>query len=278
MVVRAWVSRVRLVGPALLALAVVGHGGVAEAAAGSELRTTIVSRTEPLPPGFATTLVSVRCPSGYEVTAGGGEAADPAADNLLETYPRTPTSWATRATRGAGASGDSTLTTYAVCAKNVRLRGRGGVGDYAGGQQLGRSGILCPNDFSPLGAGFAFANPGFDSSGTLIAATPRNSRVTKVRFRQGNPDQFRVTAVCAKPRVQLERAEVPLPPTLEPQFVQARCPRGTKMLGGGVAGTDTQDRITGSFPSGRRTWTAIGLRFVGSTTSTLEATAVCRDQ
>lgn len=241
---------------ALLAL------GVAQAA-----KLTGKSETASLPNDSDTHRLDVACPKGSRATGGGIRLDDDVNDFVQGTYPNLG-GWRVAAFRRNISPGPSRFTAYVRCLRSKKVTNVSEKVDLIDTATLDTAFAKCPKGTWIGGGG---GELGDDVNDYLSGSYPYSNRQW-LALGHGNATMA-AHAVCiggAKPKIRTKAFEMPGDDATHK--VTVKCPKGTLATGGGGRLDDPLGNyFQGSYPTGKRKWTAAGFD-----TGVLTAYVVCR--
>ena len=243
------------------ALLVVGVAGAAKLSGESETAT--------LPNDDDTHRLDVTCPEGSTATGGGIRLRDDLNDFVQGTYPYID-GWRVAAYRRSSSTGPSTFTAYVRCIKSKKVANISEKIGLTDPSALDTVFAKCPKGTWISGGG---GQLGDDVNDYLSGSYPYSNRQWLALGR--GSATLASDALCtegAKPKIRTKSFE--MPGDDDTHEVTAKCPRGTVSTGGGGRLSDpVGNYFQGSYPTGKRKWTAAGFD-----TGTLTAYVVCRKQ
>lgn len=216
----------------------------------------------------------ISCPRGFRIASGGFEVRDPDYDTGLASRSAGVRRWRSSAVRSSARSRDSSLTTYGVCVKNSGVVIAKRRVDYPDPAIPATLDVECPPGLKPIGGGGGFTEP--TSSGRILESLP-HGRGWRFSARQAGTGVLRAEVLCTTDlHLTLVSRVDGLPADAVWRTSRVTCPRGTRAVGGGGGVSGPVDWLLGSFPTGRRSWVAVGLRPVFEPTpGELIVAAIC---
>lgn len=246
---------------------VVAAVGVAQAA--SPGLATKTSSTG-LPNDNTTHVLVTNCGGSSKVVGGGVRNGEPSIDYLQGTFPKGRSGWKGLAYRATSAVGSSTTKTFARCIAGAPVVVRSKTVVLPGTSTPTPVVAKCPSGTRVTGGG---AELGDNVNDFVQGTYPKRKHAWKaVGYRPFAAGDATVTAhaLClGDGRVTQVKKSKPMGAGLT--RVVAKCPRGSRVLGGGTQiEDDLTDYVSGSYPKGKRSWVA-----EGHGTSELIAHATC---
>jgi hypothetical protein len=227
---------------------------MAGAASGAKLTTK--SETATLPADSDTHTVTAKCPKGAKVTGGGIQLSDDLNDFVQGTYPEGKRKWTAAAWRDATIFiTDTEFTAFARCAKGVKVSTESATTSLENDLAAHAVTAKCPKGTKVTGGGARLAD---DVNDYVSGSFPASKREWTAEGH--GADNLTVLARCLKgKRVTRASNSLDMPDDGATHTVTAKCPKGTKMTGGGVELSEPYDDfLQGSYPTGKRGWTAAG--------------------
>jgi hypothetical protein len=256
-----------------LVSAIVGVLVLAGVAYGASVTTK--SKTKTLPPDGAAHDATAKCSSG-KVTGGGVKLSDPVNDLAQASHPAGKHGWRAGAYRSNLQSTNAKYTVFARCLDKGRLSTKTKLRGLPSDGNAYLATVKCPLGTKPAGGGAKLT----DETNDFFQGTyPSGERSwTAVAASGFGGTKFAAQARCLKGHdlVRKSKSRTLLNDDLA-HAVTAKCPRGTKVTGGGVKLKDaTNDFVVGTYPVGKRRWTAVGERYSGNSgNGKVTAFAVC---
>ena len=229
-----------------LTAAVVGVLALGAATAlGGELKRK--SSTEPLPTDVQSHFATAKCPPKHKLTGGGAQLADVVTLQGQDiSRPLNKREWTAQGFNSGGA--DSEVTAHVICLKKAKVK-LASSADVSGDPPTATA--KCPKGTKLSGGGIDI-DP---DQATGLGSYPSGKREwTAV----GNDTPgLTAYAVCLKKRKVTRKEQTEeMTGSAEVETVTVKCKRGTKPTGGG-AQVDPEDGFyQGSYPDGKRGWTA----------------------
>jgi hypothetical protein len=219
--------------------------------------TKTKSTTVALPADDAPHQATAKCPAKYRTTGGGFRVGDAGEDLVGGSYPQGGRKWTALASRSGFFSSDSELTVLARCLANRDIGTFSMTTSLPGDENPYGVTAECPRGTKVVGGGIKLADPGDN----VLGSFPAGKRKWTAVANRGSALDSEVTAVARcldGGRVKRKSKTGPLLDDGEPHSFTAKCPKRTKALGGGAEPGPTAASIRGSYPVGKRKWTAIG--------------------
>jgi hypothetical protein len=119
------------------------------------------SKTRTLPSDITLTSVVAKCPKGTQLTGGGVEVGDPDVDSVEGSYPSGKSGWKGVAIRNA-ISGDSTVTSHALCVKHASTSVAKKAEALKDGGAVREAVAKCPKGTVVTGGGAQLSDPSQD--------------------------------------------------------------------------------------------------------------------
>jgi hypothetical protein len=235
--------------PALALLAVgFAHGA----------KVTTKSKTAVLPPDSESHSAVAKCPKAAKVTGGGILVGDADEDLIGGSQPTGGRRWTGNASRSNAHVDESTFTVFAVCLKDAGATTHATTRALPGDENPYSVTTKCPRGTKLVGGGIQLGDPG---SERVLGMFPSGKREWTAVANRGQAGDSELTAVarCADGVKVKRRSETgPLLDDGVPHSVTAKCPKRTRTLGGGAEPGPTAGSVRGSYPIGKRRWTAVG--------------------
>ena len=242
-------------GRVAVSASVVALLGLVTVAFGAKLTTKV--KTVPLPPDDEPHSVTAKCPKASKASGGGFQVRDPSTDLAGATYPTARRKWTSVASRSSLFKSGSELTVAVRCLKDARVKTRSKTAPLPGDENPHSVTAVCPKGTKVAGGGIRLADPGDNILGTFPAGKRKWTAVAN----RGSVVSSELTAIarCLEDVKVTARSETgPLLDDETPHTVTARCPKGTRVLGGGAETGPTAGSVRGSYPVGVRRWRTIG--------------------
>jgi hypothetical protein len=243
-----------------LIVAVLALGAlVAAGAYGAKLTTK--SETATLPADSDTHTVTAQCPKGAKATGGGIQLSDDVSDYVAGSYPAGRRAWTAAALRTASELTDAEFTAFARCLKGAKLVTKSvttGLTDDSAAHSVTAK---CPKGTKVSGGGVALSNDDPFNVAEPSGSYPSGKREWTAVGEAYEPGvELTAFARCLKRAKLIRRSEsFDMPDDSDTHTVTATCPKGTKATGGGIELSEPYDDYDqGSYPSGKRAWTAAG--------------------
>jgi hypothetical protein len=240
----------------LLAIALIGLAGLAASVAFGAQATTS-SETATLPSDSTTHTVTATCPRGTKATGGGIQLSDDYNDFAQGYYPAAGRGWTAAAWRSS--AGDAEVTAVARCLAGARMTTKAVRGDILDDGASHEVTATCPTGTKLAGGGAKLSLPDNNELGGSYPSGPREWTAIG-RAAGGGPGEIVASARCLKnAKVAARSEDLVIPDGNFSYPVTATCPKRTKATGGGAElSNNFGDYVQGSFPKGRRSWTAVG--------------------
>ena len=224
--------------------------GVAEAAKLSGKEETV-----PLPNDSDVHLLTLECPAGSEATGGGIRLEDDLNDFVQGTYPAGEDGWTVAAFRRDTLPDASSFTGLIRCWKSSRVTSVQEKVDLPDPLSLVTAFAECPPGTKVSGGG---GQLGDDVNDYLSGSYPYSSRKW-VALGHGSATMAS-HAVCVKgSKLKYRSKSITMPNDDATHEVTAKCPKRTWATGGGGrVENPLSEYFQGSYPSGKRKWTAAG--------------------
>jgi hypothetical protein len=216
---------------------------------------TTKSNTAALPGDATTHLVTVRCPDGTNSVGGGIRLSDAIDDYAQGSYP------GRRAWTAAGynsAPPDTEVTAFARCLRGARVSGVSKTAPVPADGSSHKAVAICPRGTRVAGGGIKIDDDDILETAGSYPSSPR--AWTAVARPTGTPGEVTAFARCLSGKKLIQRSRaINMPSDAQTHEVTARCPEGTKLTGGGLELAEPNGNyLQGSYPEGRRSWTAAG--------------------
>jgi hypothetical protein len=243
----------------LFAAALVALAAFAAVASGAKLSTKTATVTLP-PLTGETQAATAKCPKGTKATGGGLQLSAPTDDFFQGSYPVGKRRWTATGARNSGPEG-AELTAFARCLKDAKVSTETASLVLPADNNAHNVTAMCPRGTKVGGGGVQVSNDDF-----LVAAPdssfPSGKRTwTAVGETLAGAAGIDLTASarCLKhAKLVRSSATVEMPDDSEAHSVTVNCPNG-KAVGGGVELSEpTSEYPQGSYPVGKRSWTAWG--------------------
>jgi hypothetical protein len=223
-------------------------------ASGAKLSTK--SATATLPGDATTHSVTVKCPKGSKATGGGGQLSDDLNDFWQGSYPAGKRGWTADGYRNV--LGNAEFTVFARCLKKAKLSTQSATTAVPDDGQAHSATAKCPKGTKVSGGGVQLSAPDITEPGGSYPSGKREW--TGVGRPAGGPGELIVTARCLKGAKLVRKSRsFDMPDDGNTHEVTAKCPKRSKATGGGTQLSDPViDYVQGSYPTGKRVWTAAG--------------------
>jgi hypothetical protein len=244
---------------ASVATAVVALLGLAASLAfGAKLTTK--SATATLPADNATHTVTAKCAKGAKATGGGVQLSDDLDDYVEGSYPAGKRQWTAAGARPDFLTGDSQLTALARCLKGAKLKTESASITLPDDNDSHSVTAKCPRGTKVSGGGVQLSNDDFNIAEPNGSYPSSKREWTAVGEAYDPGIELIATARCLKKAKLIRRSEsFDMPDDNATHTVTAKCPKGTKTTGGGIELSEPyNDYVQGSYPTGKREWTAAG--------------------
>lgn len=226
------------------------------------------SKTETLPADGTTHRATVDCPAGTKPSGGGMRLSEDVDDYAQGNYPAGKRGWRGAAYRNP-LQPDAEFTVFARCLKGGNLSGVSKRANVPDDQTPKGATAKCPDGTALVGGGVRINS---DVDLEVNESHPAGKRGWRGAARPSSTaGKVFAYARCLKgAKVTRKSKTIEMPGDSATHEVTARCPKGTKMTGGGAKLADPQAYMQGSYPQGKRAWTAAGYD-----TGKLTAIALC---
>jgi hypothetical protein len=245
-------------------------------ASGAKLTTKTATTT--LPPDDVTHAATAKCPKGAKATGGGGQLTDPDNDYFQGSYPAGKRKWTATAARPDTFVGDEALTAFARCLKGAKLSMKSASTTLPDDSDAHSITAKCPKGTKVSGGGVKVSNDDYNVAEPDGSFPSGNREWTAVGEAYEPGVELTATARCLADAKLVRKSETAtLPGDATTHLATARCPRRTKATGGGVELSDPYDDFMaeGSYPTGKREWTAGAYRNPSVTDTEFTAHVVC---
>jgi hypothetical protein len=236
---------------ALLALMV----GVAS---GAKLSTK--SATVTLPSDQDTHRATAKCKQGAKAVGGGHQLSEDVDDYVAGSYPTGKRGWTAGALRTLGFIDDSELTTFVRCLKGAKVTTESATVSLPD-DDVASVTVKCPKGSKVSGGGVAVSPDDPYNVAEPAGSYPSGKREWTAVGEAYDPGAELIGfAKCLKGAKIARRSEsFDMPDDSDTHLVTAKCPKKTKATGGGIELSEPYDNYDqGSYPSGKRAWTAAG--------------------
>jgi hypothetical protein len=241
----------------ILALCGVALFGLAATLA-SGAKVSTKSETATLPSDANAHTLTATCPKGMKATGGGVQIGDDVNDFAQGSYPSGKRGW-TAAGYRPNLVEDSTFTAFARCLKGAKLSTESARASIPEDLEAHAATATCPKGTKVSGGGVQLTETDLTEVGGSYPTGKR--KWTAVGEAAGLPGDVIATARCLKKAKVVRKSEsLNMPDDAAADTVSVKCPKGTKMTGGGAELAEPyEDYLQGSYPTGKREWTAVGL-------------------
>jgi hypothetical protein len=216
------------------------------------------STTAELPPDSESHDAVAKCPKGAKVTGGGILVGDADEDLTGGSHPAGGRRWMGHASRSDSHPDESTFTVFAVCLKDAGVTTHATTRTLPGDETPYSVAAKCPRGTKLVGGGVRLGDPDAER---VLGTFPSGKREWTAVASRGTAGNSELTALarCADGVKVRRRSETgPLLDDGVPHSVTAKCPKRARALGGGAEPGPTAGSVRGSYPVGKRKWTAIG--------------------
>jgi hypothetical protein len=217
---------------------------------------TTKSNTAALPGDATTHPVTVTCPVGAKSVGGGIRLSDAINDYAQGSYPRGKRVW-TAAGRNDNPP-DTEVTAFARCLRGAPMSSITETAPVPADGSSHEAVARCPRGTLVAGGGIKIAD---DDTLETAGSYPSSPRAwTAVARPTGTPGEVTAFARCLRGKNLIQRSQdLNMPSDAQTHEVTARCPARTKLTGGGLELSEPNGNyLQGSYPEGRRGWTAAG--------------------
>jgi hypothetical protein len=223
-------------------------------ASGAKLSTK--SETATLPGDSDPHSVTAKCPKGSKSTGGGTQLGDDVNDYVQGAYPAGKRGWTATAWRSGGT--EDTFTAWARCLKGAKLSTESATADVPTDGAAHSATAKCPRGTKVAGGGIQISDEDLMETGGSYPSGKREW--TAVGEEAGASGEVTATARCLKNAKLVRKSKsLDMPNDGDTHAVTAKCPKRTKAAGGGIELSEPyDDYIQGTYPSGKRGWTAAG--------------------
>jgi hypothetical protein len=228
---------------------------VASAAFGAKLTTK--SETAVLPADSDTHTVTAKCPKGSKATGGGTQLSDDVFDYVQGSYPSGKRGWTAAGYRTVGPT-DAEFTAFARCLKGAKMSTESESASIPDDSQAHSATAKCPKGTKVSGGGMQLSDDVLTETGGSYPSGKREW--TAVGEAAGGPGEIIATARCLKSaKLVRKSSSLDMPDDDATHTVTAKCPKGSKATGGGIELSEPyDDYVQGTYPTGKREWTAAG--------------------
>jgi hypothetical protein len=237
-------------------------------ASGAKLSTKTATAT--LPDDQVTHTATAECKQGSKVVGGGRQLSDDVNDYAASSHPTGKKQWTAGGLRTSDQTGASEVTAFARCLKGAKVSIKSATIGLPDDPAAHSVTAKCPKGSKVSGGGAAVAPDDPFNDAEPAGSYPSGKREWTAVGEAYVPDaELTSFAVCLKDSKITRRSEsFAMPNDGDTHLVTAKCPRKTKALGGGLELSEAYDDYDqGSYPSGKRGWTAAGYDGPGEVTA-----------
>ena len=227
-------------------------------ASGAKLSTR--TETVTLPPDQVTHTATAKCKQGAKAVGGGHQLSEDVDDYVAGSYPTGKRGWTAGALRTLGFMDSSELTTFVRCLKGPKVTTKSATVSLPD-DDVSSVTAKCPKRSKVSGGGVAVSPDDPYNVAEPAGSYPSGKREWTAVGEAYDPGaELTGFAKCLKGAKITRRSEsFDMPDDGDTHLVTAKCPKKTKATGGGIELSEPYDDYDqGSYPSGKRGWTAAG--------------------
>jgi hypothetical protein len=223
-------------------------------------KVTTKSATVTLPNDQLTHSATAQCKQRAKAVAGGHQLSDDVQDYVAGSYPTGKRGWTAGGLRPTSQIGDEELTTFVRCLKGAKVRTKNATATLPDDAAASLT-VKCPKGSKVSGGGVAVSPDDPYNIAEPAGSYPSGKREWTAVGEAYDPNvELTAFAKCLKGAKITRRSEsLDMPDDGDTHRVTATCPKKTKAVGGGIELSEPYDDYDqGSYPSGKRGWTAAG--------------------
>jgi hypothetical protein len=214
-----------------------------------------------LPPDEDTHTATAQCNQGAKAVGGGHQLSEDVDDYVAGSYPTGKRGWTAGGLRTIGQTGDSEVTAFARCLKRAKVSTKTATTTLPDDSAAHSLTVNCPKGSKVGGGGVALSPDDPFNLAEPAGSYPSGKREwTAVGEAYDTGVELTAFAKCLKGAKITRRSEsFDMPDDSDTHTVTAKCPKQTKATGGGIELSEPYDDYDqGSYPTGKREWTAAG--------------------
>jgi hypothetical protein len=226
----------------------------------SGAKVTTKTDTVTLPPDDQTYAATAQCKKGSKVVGGGHQLSNDVDDYVAGSYPTGKRKWTASGLRRSTLTGDEELTAFARCLKAAKVSTELESVSLPD-DDVASVTVKCPKGSKVSGGGVAVSPDDPYNIAEPAGSYPSGKREWTAVGEAYDPGaELTGFAKCLKGAKITRRSEsFDMPDDSDTHTVTAKCPKKTKATGGGIELSEPYDDYDqGSYPTGKREWTAAG--------------------